>query len=717
MNVQRMNHQPQLAPSMRPAATPQPEPDDDEIDLLALAGTLWRGKWWIALAMALFGAVAGYYAFAVAEPKYRAQASIIIEVEGPNVVGVEQVMAGTSTDRAAINTELEVIRSRRLIAELVDELNLTEAPEFNPTLRDEPRWTVGALMDRARDAIGLPAETAPPPTRDEVRRRVVSKTQEAVSVVHQRDTHIFEIGATTASRMRSVRMVNALAGIYIADQVAQKVEGTDQAVDWLSERVPELEAELRTQEDAVKDLRAESEGATPEAVAALTAQVRDQRDRVDRAEAALAEAEARRASLAEARETGPEALRAVADDPLLERIAEREGTESAAFAERAAELVDRATAERTRAASQLASLRDALSRLEERVERQSGDLIQLQQMERELQATRALYETFLSRLKETTVSRGLQQADSRLLEEAEGARQVEPRRARIVGLAGILGLMVGAGLILLREALRNHFRTAEDLEKRTGYTVIGQIPLMPIKARGRLIDYLNDKPTSAAAEAIRNLRTSVLMSNVDAPPRVIMVSSSIPGESKTSTALGLTHNLAGLGKKVLLIEGDIRRCTFSQYFDHAPTGGLMAVLGEDKPLSEVVVPEPSLGADVLMGEQTKVNAADLFSSEKFHALLETARETYDHIIIDTAPVLVVPDARVIGQSADAIVFNVRWDSTTHAQVADALRQFETVNVPVTGLALSMIDPAGMKRYGYGGRYGAYSSYGARYYET
>jgi Mrp family chromosome partitioning ATPase len=80
-------------------------------------------------------------------------------------------------------------------------------------------------------------------------------------------------------------------------------------------------------------------------------------------------------------------------------------------------------------------------------------------------------------------------------------------------------------------------------------------------------------------------------------------------------------------------------------------------------------------------------------------------------------VLVVPDARVIGQSADAIVFNVRWDSTTHAQVDEALRQFETVNLPVTGLVLTQIDPKGMKRYGYGGRYGAYSRYGKRYYEA
>ena len=108
--------------------------------------------------------------------------------------------------------------------------------------------------------------------------------------------------------------------------------------------------------------------------------------------------------------------------------------------------------------------------------------------------------------------------------------------------------------------------------------------------------------------------------------------------------------------------------------------------------------EPRLGADVLMGEKTKVNAADLFASEKFHALLETARETYDYIIIDTPPVLVVPDARIIGQSADAVVFNVRWHSTSSVQVSAGLRELETVGIRVAGLLFCQVHPKVVYRY-------------------
>jgi len=131
----------------------------------------------------------------------------------------------------------------------------------------------------------------------------------------------------------------------------------------------------------------------------------------------------------------------------------------------------------------------------------------------------------------------------------------------------------------------------------------------------------------------------------------------------------------------------------------------------------VVLREARIGADVLLGEKSPTSAADLFSSQSFAGLLRAARAVYDVIIIDTPPVLVVPDARIIGQSADAILFAVKWDSTTKSQVEEALHMFETVNLKVAGLVLGQINPRGMKRYGHAGDYGAYSDYGQTYYAS
>ena len=221
----------------------------------------------------------------------------------------------------------------------------------------------------------------------------------------------------------------------------------------------------------------------------------------------------------------------------------------------------------------------------------------------------------------------------------------------------------------------------------------------------------------AAAEAIRNLRTSVLLSNLDVAPKVILVSSSVPGEGKTTQAIGLAHNLAGLGKKVLLVEGDIRRRTFKEYFKSETDLGLIGVLSEEVPLEQAILRPEGFPVDVLMGQKSSVNAADLFSSDTFEGFMARARKQYDYIVIDTPPVLVVPDARVIAAVADAIVYVAQWDSTPRSQVIEGLKLFASVGAPVTGLSLSQIDPKKMKRYGYGGQYGAYAGYGRKYYDA
>lgn len=697
---------------------------DDEIDLGQLVRTLWRGKFLILLTAVIGLLIGGWYAYFHSVPVYTASATVALDSRQDQVVDIESVVTGLSGDQATINTELQVFRSRGLIEKLVRRLNLTEDPEFNGRLRPEPQFSIAALVSIIRSEVlgeeppkSEPIEPGAMAKRGEL-DAVINAVLGAITVSNVRQSYVFTITVTTQQPVKSAAIANELADLYILEQLETKFEATEKATSWLTERVAELQVQLETAEAEVKDFNAGAQLVSPEALVGLNRQIKDLRDRLRDRVADKAALDERVAALRGVEETDDlDQIASVANDQTLNRLIQMmpssvdENPDRVAFYARLEQIITRAELEVSRAEQQISALQTSITVQEQQIENQSADLVRLQQLQREAEASRLIYEFFLSRLKETSVQEGIQQADSRLLSQAVVPRGPSaPRKSRILALSLILGTMFGAGAILLREFSQTTFREASELESRTGYTVIGQVPLIPARRRKNILKYLLDKPTSAAAEAVRNLRTSVLLSNIDNPPQVIMSTSSIPKEGKTTQSMALTQNLTGLGKRVLLIEGDIRRRIFGQYFEIKGKTGLLSVLSGDQTLEEAVFHVDALGADVLIGEKAKANAADIFSSDRFAEMLKVARTQYDYIVIDTPPVLAVPDARIIGKNVDAIIFTVQWDSTSHRQVREGIRAFEDVNIRISGLVLAQINPRGMKRYGYGDSYGAYKAY-------
>ncbi|SFE71928.1 GumC family protein [Roseivivax sediminis] len=690
--------------------------EDDVIDLGAILGTLWRGKLLIVLTMIAAVLLGGYYAYIVATPLFRSTATVVLETQQEQIVDFESVVGGMSADSTVINTEVEILRSRALMGQVVDELNLMDDPEFNMSL--QPAGVVDWLTSSIKVLLGTAGAdpVSGEATDNQQRNATISTLQKAVSVRNVPQTYVFEVTAETANSRKSARISNTLVELYISDQLDAKFEATESATAWLSDRVAELQTELETAEQEVKNFRADIELISPESLAALERQLKELRDRTTNLRAAQTEEQTRLEAL-RAAETPEEQAAAAGDrtlNSLLGQLDEPGRTET--FEARFEQIEARADADVQRNARQIETLEASQENLETQIAQQNEDLITLQQLTREAEASRLLYEYFLSRLKETSVQQGIQKSDSRTLSEAVvPASASSPRKFLALGTSGMLGLLIGAALVLLLEVRRNTFRDATGTERVTGYPVMGQIPLFPAKERKKAVAYITEKPTSAAAEALRNLRTSLLLSNVDKPPQVVLVSSSIPGEGKTTLAMTLAKNFTGMDKRVLLIEGDIRRRTFEQYIDARKSGSLVSVISGETGIEDAIVHDEATGLEVLMAEKSPVNAADLFSSQRFADFLVEARKHYDHIIIDTPPVLVVPDARVIAQVTDAVLFVIRWDHTSRAQVNEALQMFESVNHPVTGVVLNQISAQGMKRYGYGGKYGAYSSYGKKYY--
>lgn len=689
---------------------------NDEIDLLAVFGTLWRGKWWIALCAFIGLVLGGLYATQIAVPKYSSSTVLAIQESEPSLIDIQSVVSGVSADSEAINTEIEVIRSRSLMETVVAELSLLEDPEFNPLLIEPSLFSLTTALKLA----GIVSE---PPTNEDLLNGAVERLRNRLSVSSRRQTYAITISVTTQGRAKSQLIANTIAESYLQDQVRVKFDTLNEGVSWLSERVVELEHEIQERDKVLKEASAAADYINAEGLELMNRQVRELAERLLGEQRDAESAAANFALLRSAADAQSlKLIIEVTQDPALRRLsqgqaAEEIWSENSPFMQRLDVLVGRARTDVDRATTQVASLEETVRSLEDRVDNQAAKLGEILQMSRELDTVSVLYETFLTRLRETTIQQGIQSPDARVLSSAIAGEKVAPRTAMVGALALILGLMVGAGTVLLRELRTDTFRNAEELEAATGEQVIGQVPLFPISARVDLLQYLKDKPTSAAVESIRNLRTSLLLSRMDEPPQVIMSTSTIPGEGKTTQSISLAHNLSGLGKRVLLVEGDIRRRTLDEYFKQkAGTHGLLSVISGEAALEDAVVFHERLNADVLVGEKSKLNAADVFSSDKFKKFIENVREKYDFIIIDTPPVLVVPDARVIGHLCDATMFTVKWDSTSKAQVRAALNEMKAVNLDVAGLVLSQIDAKGMKRYGYGDRGGAYAAYGGGYYD-
>lgn len=694
--------------------------DTDTIDLAALAGTLWRGKWLIAAFTALAILAGGIYAFVLATPIYRSTAVVMLETRQEQIVDLPSVVGSLSGDTAAVNSEVEVLKARGLMGKVVDRLNLVEDPEFNetllpPSLKDQVKSAVKSVLGLARSEENLGPEAAAARLRD----TVISSLIEHVAVRNVPQSLVFSVTVESVSARKAAMIADTIVEMYIIDQIAVKFEATEQATTWLSNRVAALREELERAESAVKEFNAATDLISPEVLTGLERQLKEMRDRIASTLDGREQLQARYDGLNAAQTR--EAQAQFAEDPQLTRFlprVEEEPEMAAAFDTRVEQVLMRMEMDLARADQQIAALQSSETELEAQIERQGEDLITLQQLSREAEASRLLYEYFLSRLKETSAQQGIQQADSRILSNAVvPISAASPRKSLVFLVSAFLGLALGGGLVLFNEMRSNGFRNARELEAHTGYTVIGQIPIIPARARTEILAYLTEKPTSAAAEAVRNLRTSVLLSNVDNPPKVIISTSSIPGEGKTTNALALSHNLLGLGASVLLVEGDIRRRTLNACFPDAPTRGIVSVLSGELGFDEALYRPRDFGGDVLVGEHTSVNAADLFASQKFKHFVAEMRQRYDNIIIDTPPVLVVPDTRIIAQEADAVLFSVKWDSTSRAQVDEALRLFENSRQRISGLVLSQISAAGMRRYGYGDRYGAYAGYGAKYYTS
>ena len=714
---------------------------------------LWRHKWLLLTTVGLVTLATSVWVAQIT-PRYAAKVKILVGVPKTNVIDVENVLHGVRTDRAQLESEMQVLASRSLAAKVVDKLDLVNEPEFNPRLRPRARpllrrWLPGLDLDpldwipeRWRAALsGADADAAepPPPAPEEIQARVkraaVARVRGAVSVRIEGRSRVLAVTARSPDPKMAAAIVNTLADLYLLEQLEAKFEATRRAADWLDDRVRDLRRQVEASERAVEEYRREQGLIEGKDTTVTEQQISEINTQLILARTKTAEAGARLRQIRTLlrSERGVESAAEVLASPLIQSLRERESDVTRRAAEMATEYGPRhpkminveAELEDVRARLEaevekivhgldneleVARIRERtlarnLESLKEEVAKLNTSSGRLRVLEREAAANRTLFDTFLSRWKETGRQEEIQHADARIISYAEvPAAPVSPKKRRIVGAALGLSVFLGIVLVYLIEQLDSGFRSSEQIESATGIGTLGLVPLLTgLRLRRRQpVAYVLDRPASSFAESLRTLYTGILLSNVDAPPKSILITSSLPDEGKTVISTAMARLLARSGRKVLLIDADLRRGQIAKVLGLPNEYGLVEILGRRQHApGEVIRHDAESGLHVLTTGRTVVpNPSDLLGSERMRALLEACGRTYDLIVIDSPPVHLVSDTRILSHLVDKTVFAIRWTTTRREVAVLGIKQLVESGASVAGVVLSMVDVRKNARYSY-----------------
>ena len=711
--------------------------EQDDASLRDFFSLLWRRRLIIGLtvAVAIIGTLA---VLMTVTPKYTSTTMILVEPRVNRVAESTAVLSGLPADFETIQTELEILASHSLHRRVVRDLALTKDTEFNPGLQQP--WIGRRLLKSLFGGEDVPASP------EEIERATVNALDGAVKVASSGRSRVIMLSVEADSPAKAAKITNALADAYLVSQLDAKFEATQRTTNWLNKRLAELKAQVQASEQAVEMYRQQAglvEGR--DAVSSTAEQMTSLSTEIVLAGTRRAEAEARLANVRSLMNStdGTGSVAEVLGNELIQRLQEQEGTlrrNMAALSQRygpkhpqilqaqveladtqqklkseVAKIVSSLEGEVAIARSRENSLAGAQRRLEGNLSSINQRGIRLRELNRESDANKALLETFMGRFKELSEQQDLQTTDSRVISEAQPPSSPSSPKTMIILLLAALG-SAGVGVILAvaRERLDSGVHTSREIERWTGLPVLTTVPEVkgkPGDTGSRSLQIVKS-PMSRYSESYRNLLVGLNLSNVDNPPKIIAVTSANPSEGKTVTSMSLAAAAAAAGKRVLIMDCDLRRPRVHQELGVSRGPGLVDFLAGEAELETVMRTDDRFGFQYITAGSETQNVLNLIESQKLRVLLTQMKPHFGLIIIDTPPLLAVADAKVIAERSDTVVFAVRWGKTPRNALIDGLKHLEGNAAPVAGVVMTRADMDRLSSYQYGTSYygKAYQSY-------
>ena len=374
-------------------------------------------------------------------------------------------------------------------------------------------------------------------------------------------------------------------------------------------------------------------------------------------------------------------------------------------------------------AQRVSSLQQSLQAARNELAVNNSAIVRLRELEREAEASRALFEAFLNRFRQTNEAEGLAEADARIIANASIPQSPSsPNVLLNLALGIVLAGVAGVGVVFILEVFDNGLQTDSDIERDLGLPHIASVPMLKAGLLSRFsgeepIDpgaYVVQKPLSSFAESFRTIRSAIRVSSIDGEGKIVAITTALPGEGKTTTTTSLGRVSAMSGTKTIVVDCDIRRRLLTKAIQDEVDKGLLEVLNGEVDFADAIVKDEKTDMDLLPVRETTFTPRDVFGSKAFEELLEKLRAEYDQVILDTAPVLAVADTREITSKADLVILAARWKKSAVGVVRKALQELQASKANIIGVVLNRVDMEAQARYGYDTQGYYYQSY-RKYY--
>ena len=710
------------------------------IDFFAVLAAVLR-RWKLIAAITLSALIATYGVLKLVPSRYKSTVEILVyDPQGQIDATVQKPISPfvEALNNDAMNTEINILKSKSVALRVAGELGLDMGPEFQPQHR------IANLVEQSYDRIADLAERLGFPGLGQAfndRRKNIGETEDKTATLDRvadellknmdvwQNSYIINVAMTSRDPIEAQRLASTIANDYLASQREARQEALNNVATWLKHRVDDLQSQILKTDSSIEKLKiesgirdSESDKVREQQIGDLTTQLTTARQDVNDKRARLEQARHvidNKGDIESIPEfTASAALTALGDKQrelnlsiaeLQNKVGDR-NIKVVSVQAQLATVNKQIDAEAEHVLGNMKNVYDIAVRREQTLEanlqtvtasQNSEAYIKLQQLRSLADADRSDYQTYLTQYNDIVEKRELQNAGvARIISPA--SLPSAPSKIKFYALGGLAGLSGGFLLAFLLEYFRPGFKTSTEVEQAFRHPVVGAIPLVSRrKTRGVSycgpLDSMVSGPLSRLSEAVHAMRISLELSSAN--PKVVLVTSALPDEGKSTATMLLAASSAGSGKRTILVDCDLRRRSTSKALGNKGQPGLSELLHGTVELTDVITQDSRTGNYLLPAGSMAPNAADLLMSKGMVDLIAMLRGEFDYIVMDAPPLLPVVDALALATVADKILLVVAWCQTPRASIDEAFRVLEPEVNRVAGIVLNKVDFNQLPRYG------------------